>query len=99
MARTNRTTARTFTLRARHQKGLLTIPITIFCECNSVSATDHSQSAGRDLHGTRTAQANTTATDRMIIEKNSRIIELKEHISELKARLRKYEQNPDPSTI
>lgn len=29
----------------------------------------------------------------------ARIIELKEHISELKARLRKYEQNPDPSTI
>ena len=98
MARTDRTNAHAFTLRARHGKGLITIPITIFCESNSVSAAGHSHASGRDLHGIGTATPDTSAAERLMIEKNKRIIELSEHVSELKARLRKYEQTPDTST-
>ena len=100
MARRNTAgTPHAITLRATHGKGLISIPIKIFCNSHSVSASGHSQASGRDLHSTSTPTDTNALLFQILTEKDQRITELKEHITELKERLQYLEKTPRTPTI
>lgn len=101
MARKRHThTPRTITLRASHGRAFVNIPISIFFENNTTTATGNAQAihgsknsqvAGRDLNATSILsdyyRELLTERDKRICGLQAYVIELKEHISELKDRL------------